>query len=207
MANTILESKDDSFIKLSKLDLFLSAIIGFVVAISIWIIGENINFENTFFIWLFFLFPVLSASGLWLTYSIGKRWSTAYQLGKYFLVGSLNTFVDLGVLNLLILLGDTSTGTAYSIFKGVAFVVAVVNSYFWNKLWTFQSGKGNFIQFLLISIAGFVINVGVASLVVNVIGPLGGVSAELWANIGAVIATFISLIWNFIGYKFFVFKE
>ena len=53
----------------------------------------------------------------------------------------------------------------------------------------------------------FVINVAVASFIVNVIEPPGHISPRLWANIGAFSATLISVLWNFWGYKFIVFKK
>lgn len=136
------------------------------------------------------------------------------QASKFVLVGILNTFIDFTVLNLLIFLTDIASGVGYSIFKGVSFIVAVINSYFLNKFWTFKSAsdgkKKEFIQFLAVSIGGFGINVGIASLIVNVVAKqfsYSGVSETIWANIGALIATFCAMVWNFLGYKFIVFKK
>jgi putative flippase GtrA len=86
----------------------------------------------------------------------------------------------------------------------------VVNSYFLNKFWTFKSASGRFPRFFIISLIGFGINVGIASLLVNIIGnPFAflGVSDVIWANIGAIAATLCTMTWNFIGYKFIVFKK
>ncbi|PIP92113.1 hypothetical protein COW77_01700, partial [Candidatus Wolfebacteria bacterium CG18_big_fil_WC_8_21_14_2_50_39_7] len=87
----------------------------------------------------------------------------------------------------------------------------VINSYFWNKHWTFGvSDSANikeFSQFMAVSLVGFAINVGAASLLVNFIGSPESISPERWANIGALSATIISLVWNFVGYKFIVFKR
>ena len=138
-----------------------------------------------------------------------------FQAGKFVLVGGLNTLIDLGALNVLMFLSDIKTGVWFSVFKGISFTAAVVNSYILNKFWTFKSTgaekKGKeFVQFLIVSIFGFGINVGVATLVVNVISPqfpYSGVSEVIWANIGAISATFCAMAWNFIGYKFFVFKK
>jgi putative flippase GtrA len=90
--------------------------------------------------------------------------------------------------------------------------VAVTNSYLWNKFWTFKSHENKetrkeFIQFVAISGVGFGINVIVASFIVNIIGPVGEISPRLWANIGAFAAIVISVFWNFLGYKFIVFKN
>ena len=135
------------------------------------------------------------------------------QIAKFSAVGGLNTLLDLGVLNGLIFLAGSSTahGFWYSIFKAISFIAANINSYFWNKYWTFGSAPGvnvrEFSQFFAVSIVGFGINVAVASLVVNAAAPIGGISPERWANIGALMATLVALIWNFLGYKFIVFKR
>lgn len=134
------------------------------------------------------------------------------QAIKFVLVGTSNTLVDLGVLNLLIFTSGITAGLGYSLFKGISFTVAVINSYFLNKFWTFKglgSGKApkEFTQFLIVSIIGFGINVGIASLVVNAVGPQFGIGDKFWANVGAVCATFAAMTWNFLGYKFIVFKN
>lgn len=141
------------------------------------------------------------------------------QAIKFILVGALNTIVDLGVLNLLIFVSEIATGFGYSAFKGISFTVAVINSYFLNKFWTFRGqGEGmekpldtargrEFAQFFIVSLIGFGINVGVASLVVNAVGAQFGITPRLWANVGAFCATFAAMTWNFLGYKFIVFKN
>lgn len=132
------------------------------------------------------------------------------QAVKFVLVGGLNTLIDLGVLNLLIFTTGIANGFGYSAFKGISFIVAVINSYFLNKFWTFKSaGKSGkeFSQFFMVSLIGFGVNIGVASLVVNIIGVQFGITPKIWANVGALAATFAAMAWNFIGYKFFVFKR
>src|SRR5690606_14239972 len=119
----------------------------------------------------------------------------------FIIVGGLNTLVDFAVLNLLIAVFETPSGTLYSVFKGISFVVAVGNSYIWNKFWTFSSNEKTdpkkVLRFFTVSVVGFGINVIVASIIVNVVGAPLGLSATLWANIGALAATAISMIWNF----------
>ena len=140
-----------------------------------------------------------------------KKHPGLYQFVRFALVGVLNTFVDLIVLNLLIIMtGIGQEGVTYSIFKAISFTVAVVNSYFLNKIWVFRSEKkkvgAEFSQFLIVSIIGAVINVGIASLVVNYISPII-VPESLWPSVGALAGTAIGLMWNFFGYKLIVFKK
>lgn len=154
---------------------------------------------------------LLTPFGYLVAYRLSKRWPVMLQFVKFGITGGLNAMIDLGVLNLLIRWSGIAFGAYYSVFKAASFTVAVVNSYFWNKYWTFRSEDGpgavEFFKFLLVNLVGFTINVGSASLVVNYIGAPAGVSKELWANIGAFSSVFISLFWNFIGMKLLVFKK
>lgn len=134
-----------------------------------------------------------------------------FQGIKFLIVGGLNTAIDLGVLNVLIFLSGITAGPMFSVFKGISFTVAVINSYLVNKHWTFkaqtQTNAKEVGEFLVVSIIGFFLNVGTASIMVNVIGPQFGLTEQLWANVGALCGTLVTMTWNFLGYKFVVFKR
>ncbi len=192
---------------MSKKDLLLALIIGLVAAVILLLVGLNISVKIPFGGWVLIILPIVSISGLWLASLVARKIPLVWQFAKFFLVGALNTLIDLGVLNLLILLTGIAQGRTFSLFKGIAFVVAVINSYYWNKLWTFKAGRGGFGPFFLVSAGGLLVNIGVASFVVNILGAPSQISLPVWANVGALVATFASLVWNFIGYKFIVFKN
>jgi putative flippase GtrA len=137
------------------------------------------------------------------------------QFGKFILVGIMNTLVDLIILNIETILSGTREGTGYAIQKGFSFLVAVIFSYALNKNWTFedkskeQEGK-KFTQFLFVSVIGMVINVTAATVAVTYIKPLLGLTFiidQLWVSVGGLCGTAAGLLWNFIGYKFWVFKK
>ena len=141
------------------------------------------------------------------------------QFGKFFLVGIMNTLVDLIILNGETLLSGVKQGSGYAIQKGVSFLVAVTFSYFLNKNWTFgdssreQQAK-KFSQFLFISVVGMAINISVATIAVTYLKPIVNsivhisfLTDQLWVSLGALCGTAIGLIWNFLGYKFWVFKK
>ena len=126
------------------------------------------------------------------------RTEVIIQFIKFCIVGFINTCIDIGIYFVLtryahlpILLANT-----------ISFSTAVVNSYFLNKLWTFNDkGKANprqFVKFLGVSIIGLGINDAVVVILVKF-----GLF-DLFAKVGAVG---ISLVWNFIANKFFTFKE
>lgn len=202
-----------------KNDIFASASIGFFVALSLLLIKSSGNIPelNTipFIESALFLFPILSIIGMKVARKLSKKFPLLLQAAKFLLVGASNTFLDLGVLNVLISQTGISSGIRYSLFKGISFLVALTNSYLWNKYWTFaqkdtqtiaQKGK-EAAKFFLISAIGFALNVGTASFVVNVIGPQFGIAKNTWATAGALMGTFVVLTWNFLGYKFLVFKS
>jgi len=194
-----------------KSDIFAAIIIGEVSAWLVLLVFKNIRLELPFWWGIPIILPILSLIGMWLASILGKRLFIIYQASKFLLVGILNTLIDLGVLNFLILVSGTASGLSFSLFKGASFLVAVVNSYFWNKFWTFEKKETTkapkeFAQFFVVALIGLGINVLIASFVVNVIGPQFGLSEKIWANLGAIAATFVGMTWNFLGYKFIVFK-
>jgi putative flippase GtrA len=148
-----------------------------------------------------------------------RKFPVIRQFAKFVLVGVMNTLVDLVILNIETSLSSVREGSGYAVQKGVSFLFAVTFSYFVNKRWTFQDSSKEeegkkFSQFFSVSVVGMVINVTVATLMVTygkpVINPILNMpflSDQIWVNIGALSGTAIGLIWNFIGYKFWVFKK
>lgn len=160
-----------------------------------------------------FLIMAVGAPAAVFLFSVAARWvPVLFQIAKFACVGVSNTFVDLGVLNIVILLTGISSGVWYPVFKTISFLVATTNSFLWNRNWTFAEGrhesgvKNEAVQFYIITTVLWLVNVGVASFVVNYVSH-GGISNNLWANIGALAGVFIAMTFNFLGYKFIVFKK
>lgn len=203
-------------------DLIISAIIGLVCAILIMPILKNLDLKVPYMLSLIVILPLLSVIGMWTAYLLANFVKVVYQLAKFILVGALNTLIDWGILNLLMFLTSVVAGSQFLMFKGFSFLAATTNSYFWNKFWTFKKADASvdgcgqmkkenagseFAQFLIVSVIGFGLNLGVAHLIVNVLGAQWGLSPALWANFGALCGTLLGLVWNFLGYKLIVFKS
>lgn len=157
----------------------------------------------------FVFFTILAPVALFIASLIGRWVRVIYQFAKFAAVGTLNSFIDFGIVNLLIAVSGHASGAYFAVFKGISFLFAATNSFLWNKLWTFDSKGGDTagqaIKFYLITGLGLLINVGVASAVNN--ARSGSVSVNLWANLAVLCGIGASFIWNFLGYKFLVFKK
>ena len=197
---------------MEKKDATISLAIGLLIGIFFFIILKNVGIEIPYSWALIIVFPPLALLGMFVVSLLGRKFLTILQVGRFLLVGALNTFIDLGVLNILIWLSGITAGLWFSVFKALSFLVATTNSYFWNKHWTFEKGRNGFAakefsKFLGVTAVGLSINVGIASIVVNIIGVQFGLSEEMWATIGAVTAAFFAWVWNFLSSKFIVFKS
>src|SRR3990167_3319497 len=171
--------------------------------------------EYYFFIgweWLVIFIPILWILGVGLGYFLGRWFSFFNQFGKFAAIGFTNAAVDFGVLNYLIYITGITGGQHYSLFKAVSFLVALINSYILNKFWAFSAGhdgvgKMEFVKFAGVAVVAALINVSVASYVVNFIDPLFNFTPAVWANIVAIIGSASALIFSFIGFKLLVFKN
>ncbi len=205
-------------IALRKTDIISGIVLGIIIAIFSFAVLKNLEYViplpnfllNS--LWLILVvMPILIISWIIISYNLGRKWPSFYQFGKFIIIGFSNTAIDFGVLNFLMFVSGTDRGILFSVFKGISFVSAVTNSYLWNKFWTFEDNRSDkwereLIKFLAVSGTAFLINVAIASFIVNFLKPLPGISSTLWANLGAFVSLVFTIAWTFLGYKFFVFR-
>ncbi|PIZ89412.1 MAG: hypothetical protein COX89_01740, partial [Candidatus Nealsonbacteria bacterium CG_4_10_14_0_2_um_filter_37_10] len=172
---------------MKKIDIILALVIGEVIAWFFYGILKNLGFEIRFLgLILVIFFPILALLGIWIAWLLGKKFLWIFQAAKFLLIGALATLVDLGVLNLLIWISGLAAGLPFSIFKGISFIVATCSKYLGDKFWAFEKmekiGIGKeFNQFFIVTLIGLGINIGAASLIVNVAGPQFGLTEKIWA--------------------------
>jgi len=168
---------------------------------------------------IFIFFLVLAPFALWVASAISKWWRGLYQFAQFAAVGTLNTFIDVGVFNLEIFAyGSPLIGNAlFAVFKAISFLCGTTNSFFWNKYWTFRGAANQepgtrktteFFSFYGIALIGWGLNVGTATLV-KALGAGGDINhARIWVDVVAPLAgVAASFLWDFFGYKYFVFKK
>lgn len=146
--------------------------------------------------------------GRWLSKYVG----ILYSFVKFGEAGGQNWLVDMGIVNLLILLTGVSGGIYFAVYKGISFLVASTNSYFWSKLWVFygaqkQDETKRVSKFAVATSLGLVLNVTLAS-IINFVGPnvVTSISATGWANIATICGSLFAMLFNFVLYKLWVFK-
>lgn len=198
-----------------------------------------------------------------------------WQFGRFFALGFLNTAVDFILLNALSKLFLVDQGSGLAAINVVSFIIAVVHSFIWNRMWVFGVGdnqkkwtelvtlgslglgallvtwagaafewqagwyflvfilllaaegvfwwrfrlvwpefgaagdRSQMITFVLVSVIGVLLN----TTLVTILTPrlleqtFINLGPDLPKNIAKAAATGLSLVWNFVGYKFLVFKK
>jgi len=122
------------------------------------------------------------------------------QAAKFLSVGVLNTALDAGLY--LVLTRWLGFSTLQTQAKGISYGVGIVNSFYWNKSWTFRSEANTLATlgpFVLSSLVAIAINAGVMYLGLN--------TFNLPDTIALVLATGITFLWNFTISKFFIFRR
>jgi putative flippase GtrA len=117
---------------------------------------------------------------------------------RFGIVGGLNTAVTL----LIFYVSHHVLLINYLITSVLAYAAGIVNSYIWNRHWTFGSETGaiatEFSKFTILNLIGLALN----TIFVAIFVELG----HLKPLISQVIAILIIFLWNFLGNYYWVFK-
>ena len=101
------------------------------------------------------LFVILVPLGLIIASWLARKIPILWELSKFIVIGVLNTLVDLGALAYIqhasaqstlpiapediLFVTIFGTITYFTFYKSITFIIANINSFFWNKYWTFKS--------------------------------------------------------------------
>lgn len=125
---------------------------------------------------------------------------------RFALVGGANTALDFLLLFIFVSLGFNAIVANY-FSTGIAFIF----SFFVNKSFTFKSKSGNvrkqFIQFVLVTMFGLWVLQPIIILVVTALLSPFGLDSNVSLFLAKIIATFGSLVWNYLFYSKLVFKK
>ena len=139
----------------------------------------------------------------------GKK--TGVKYAQFSLVGGSNAPVDLGILNLLLLISPTRSPEILLVYNVVALVITNANSYLWNTLWTFRHrARHDARQVGLFTVQG-VLNVAVGGLLIWLLARGLMTYTDLSPLIGSNVAKVVSMVaastMSFVFLRFFVFRK
>ncbi len=132
------------------------------------------------------------------------------QLLRFCIVGGLNTFVDVLVFNLLVLGLPTQDTGLLVIYNSLAYLLGAVNSFCWNKLWTFQQRSSTtntqLARFALVTSLGILCNDAFLWLATTLLTSFS-LTSFLWVNVAKVSAIAGSVCVSYLGMRFSVFTK
>jgi len=135
----------------------------------------------------------------------GKRFS------KFSAVGLSNAAIDIGVLNLFLWLEPTREVTLLVLFNGVALVLANLNSYVWNSLWTFRGRAEHDLRQIILFSLQVLVNIGVSSglfwALVHPIIVYTDVPTYLAGNVAKIISVTVASTISFFIMRYVVFSK
>ena len=137
--------------------------------------------------------------------------SGGVRFSKFSLVGLSNAVVDIGVLNLFLWLQPTRETSLLVLYNGIALVLANVNSYVGNTLWTFRGrAEHNRRQTTLFCLQALV-NIGISTGIFwALIHPLlvdTDIPAYLVGNVAKIISVAVASIVSFFLLRYVVFSR
>lgn len=121
------------------------------------------------------------------------------DLMRFAVVGVVNTGVDFVIFTLLFYAFGLDLVTS----NVLSFAAAVTNSYFLNKHWSFAGARESskpglqYISFVVVSLLGMAINTGIVV----------GLAEWVPAIIAKLAAAVVTPAWNFLCYRYLVFRE
>lgn len=198
-----------------KKDYLIAAGAGFLTgALALVILNFlKISFPYQYVATLVFV-PILWAIGVWFGDFLGAHVKPFFsQFGRYAAAGFLSTVIDFSVLNFTSYITGVTAGIVVGWINAPGFLFAVINGYLWNKLWVFkdydkESLFHDFPKFFAVGVGGLIIN-SVLIIALTTYAPVSIISAvgpSKWLNIAKFIANIAVIVWNFLGFKFFVFS-
>ncbi len=135
---------------------------------------------------------------------------TVIKYAQFSLVGASNTLVDVGVFNLLLLLWSTRSPELLVAYNVVALVLANVNSYLWNTLWTFREQANHDARQVGKFTAQGLLNVGLGNallwLVAHGLVAYTDLSPLVSGNLAKVVSMVVASSLSFLFLRLFVFS-
>jgi membrane protein DedA with SNARE-associated domain/membrane-associated phospholipid phosphatase len=136
---------------------------------------------------------------------------TGIKYAQFSLVGISNAMVDLGVLNLLLLIYPTRSPEILVLYNLVALASTNANSYLWNTLWTFRDHARHDAKqvgaFGLQAVVGIGVSTIVLWLVAHALVAYANFPPLIGANVAKLVSMLVGSTTSFVLLRFFIFRR
>src|SRR5207248_2534881 len=126
------------------------------------------------------------------------------QFLRFCVVGGLNTFIDIAAFNLLLWIFPTTHLHRQIIYNSLAYLFGALNSFFWNKLWTFDNRskvtRSQVMRFVFVTGIGILCNDLFLWLATSILA-MFSLSSFLWTNVAKVSAIAGSVMVSYVGMR------
>jgi len=161
--------------------------------------------------WILIGLPVIEVIGYWIARHLFGHIKVLGQLARFGMVGLMNFLVDTGLLTMFSIYTGIESGWPLVWLNIISTSIAITNSFMWNRNWTFRDREpitvSGIFAFIFVTIGGIAINSTIVYAVTTALPVSGVLTGTRRITIAKVLATGVSLLWNFFGYKIVVFKK
>ena len=170
--------------------------------------GSKPGFFRGDLFWQILKFGVVGGSSFAIDYSIKMTLRFAIPYGDGRMSDALGRWLVDNVPTLFGFAAREPVLAAIVPISGVAAAVAIVNSFVWNRRWTFRiRGKEErgvqFGKFLIVALIGLLLNTALTTFFSAILP-----GSDKWSfRIAIVLAAATVAIWNFMGQRFYAFKK
>jgi putative flippase GtrA len=142
---------------------------------------------------------------------LGRLENRFFQFLRFCVVGVSNTAMDFAVTNLLVLITQIRSGYGLLIISATACLTATLNSYFWNRSWTFRdldknASRNAFFKFFAVALLSMVVNTSVFLFLFKYLPEFANLPEMLTLNLAKLGGVLAALMVSFLGYAFGVFQ-
>lgn len=145
---------------------------------------------------------VVSRARIWL--------SSLLQILRFSIVGIFNTGTDVLTLNIVVLLFPTHNANLLLLFNSIAYTIGALNSFLFNKYWTFKRKYaitgGELLRFVIINIIGILCNDAIvwsAAKLLHALIP----NPVIWADTSKLCAVTGTALVTYLGMRLWVFAS
>lgn len=185
---------------------FIGFITGLLILVPLWRVG----IYGPLLLAPPLVVPLVWVAALRLSLFLGRYAPASEQFVKFVIVGFLYAAIDFSSLNILSHTTNITGGFLVGGVNAPGFILGVTGSYFLHKWWVFDS-SGRFTErfplLVIVALAAIFINSAIVIFITTYVPVPQDWSAGIWLNVAKVIATSVTVFFNFAAFKHWVFRN